>query len=178
MREVVYGAASSFDGFITGPDEAIDWLHWSNDVLEYMQESWQTFDTLIMGRKTYQFMRAVGDSGAPMENIVASYVFSRSLRQVEGERTHLVRDDAAGFVRRLKEQPGKRICLFGGGDFAQTLLAADLVDEIGVNLHPVILGGGAPLLRDAGHRISLTLLESRPMSGGCVLLRYGVKLRT
>src|SRR4051794_23379397 len=129
MREVIYGAACSLDGFIAGPKGEIDWIEANEDARKYLSDFWPTIDTLIMGRKTYE--QTLTYDGGPMPGIKASYVFSRTLTQVRGERTHLVRDDAAAFVRGLKEQPGKRIWVFGGGDFARSMFEAGLIDEVG-----------------------------------------------
>jgi riboflavin biosynthesis pyrimidine reductase len=63
----------------------------------------------------------------------------------------------------------------GGGELAQTLLAAGLVDKVGLNIHPILLGSGAPVFRDPGHRVSLQLTECRQISGGCVLAQYDVR---
>jgi dihydrofolate reductase len=85
-----------------------------------------------------------------------------------------VTSDAVEFVRALKQSPGKEICLMSGGDFAQSLLTANLVDEIRLNIHPILLGSGIPTFRDPGHRVKLTLTESRQIDGGCVLASYKV----
>jgi dihydrofolate reductase len=74
----------------------------------------------------------------------------------------------------LKQNPGKEICLMGGGELAQSLLAADLVDEICLNIHPILLGTGIPTFRDPGHRVKLQLFECRQLEGGCVLAGYRV----
>jgi riboflavin biosynthesis pyrimidine reductase len=62
----------------------------------------------------------------------------------------------------------------GGGELAQSLLEAGLVDRIGLNVHPILLGSGVPAFRDPGHRLKLTLAECRPLDEGCVLLNYSV----
>lgn len=177
MRDLVYGAGCSLDGFIAGPDGEIDWLQFSEDVRRYTAEFWPTIDTLIMGRKTYeQSLKYAGSGdGGLTSGIVASYVFSRTLDSVRGKNTFLVRENAAEFVRDLKQKPGKRICLFGGGDFARSMFSAGLVDEVGINVHPILLGSGVPLFTDAGRRISFALTNIRPISGGCVILEYRAK---
>jgi dihydrofolate reductase len=86
----------------------------------------------------------------------------------------LVKDDAVEFVRDLKERPGKDICVFGGGDFARSLFAAGMIDEVGFNMHPVLLGSGIPLFLDAGRRINMELKECRAIGAGCVYLVYQV----
>jgi len=174
MRTVTYGAACSLDGFITGPDDNIDWLHNSNDTAEILRQYWEGVDTILMGRKTYDFSLTLG--GAPqMPGIKATYVFSRTLRSIQTPGTELVSTDPADFVRELKRRPGKNICLLGGGELAQPLMAAGLVDEVGLNIHPILLGSGTPLFRDAGHRVQLRLTESRAIDGGCVFLNYRVQ---
>ena len=62
----------------------------------------------------------------------------------------------------------------GGGELACSLLEAGVVDEVGVNVHPILLGSGVPLFRDAGRRIPLELTESRTIDGGCVYVTYRV----
>jgi RibD C-terminal domain len=111
-----------------------------------------------------------GDSGG-----ITTYVFSRTLEKV-GHGAHLVRDHAGEFVRQLKDKPGKGICVMGGGELAQSLLAAGVIDEVGMNVHPILLGSGVPLFRDAGRRIALELIESRVIDGGCVLSTYRVTI--
>ena len=176
MRTVTYGAACSLDGFISPADGSLDWLHFSRDVQEYMKTYWASIDTMLMGRKTWEVATAQGGGGGGggggMGGIT-TYIFSRTLASV-GRGAQLVRDDAGDFVRRLKEQPGKGICVMGGGELAQSLFAAGVIDEVGLNVHPILLGSGVPLFRDAGRRIALDLVESRVIDGGCVLSTYRV----
>jgi len=171
MRTVTYGGAVSLDGYLAGLDGSIDWLHFSTDVQSVMKEFWKDVDAVLMGRKTYEASLAnePGPTGA-----WKTYVFSRTLGAIGLPGVELVNRDAAGFVHDLKRQPGKRICLMGGGELAQALLAAGLVDEVGLNVHPVLLGAGIPVFRDPGQRIRLTLAECRQIEGGCVLLNYKV----
>jgi dihydrofolate reductase len=179
MRIVTYGAACSLDGFIAGQDGALDWLHMSADVHQVMAAYWATVDTVLMGRKTWEVSLAHRGAapGSPFAGI-STYVFSRTLEHVAAPGVHLVATDAGEFVHDLKRQPGKGICVMGGGELAQALLAADTIDEVGLNIHPVLLGAGVPLFRDAGRRIALQLAECRTMAGGCVLATYRVRHRT
>ncbi|HEX5074405.1 MAG TPA: dihydrofolate reductase family protein [Gemmatimonadaceae bacterium] len=174
MRTVTYGAACSLDGFIAPSDGSMDWLHFSRDVQEYIATYWASIDTMLMGRKTWEV--AVGQGGAGGgggTKGITTYVFSRTLDGV-GHGAQLVREDAGEFVRRLKEQPGKGICVMGGGELAQSLFAAGVIDEVGLNVHPILLGSGVPFFRDPGRRISLVLAESKVIDGGCVLSTYRV----
>jgi dihydrofolate reductase len=171
MRLVTYGAACSLDGFIAGPDHSLDWLHFSKDVQEFFGAFMATVDTIVMGRKTWEASAGqIGPEGYGMRTLV----FSTSLERIDHPAVELVREDAAEFVGRMKGQAGKGICVMGGGELACSLLRAGLIDEVGLNVHPLLLGSGVPLFRDAG-RIPLDLLESRVMDGGCVLSRYRVR---
>ena len=165
MRIVTYGAACSLDGFIAPSDGSMDWLHFSRDVQEFMSTYWASIDTMLMGRKTWEVVVGMGG--------ITTYVFSRTLTSV-GHGAHLISTDPGEFVRQLKEQPGKGICVMGGGELAQSLFAAGVIDEVGLNVHPVLLGSGVPFFRDAGRRIGLELAESRVIDGGCVLSTYRV----
>jgi dihydrofolate reductase len=184
MRTVTYGGAVSLDGFLAGVDGSIDWLHFSKDVQEVMSSYWKGIDTILMGRKTYAVSVSQNRTaeknpkrtkrGARKNPAMRSYVFSRTLKSIDDPNVELVAGDAVEFVRNLKRQPGKGVCLMGGGELAQSLLAADLVDEIGLNIHPILLGSGIPTFRDPGHRVKLTLTECRTIEGGCVLANYRV----
>jgi dihydrofolate reductase len=174
MRTVTYGAACSLDGFIAPSDGSMDWLHFSRDAQEVMTTYWASIDTMLMGRKTWEVaMRQSGGGGGADAGGITTYVFSRTLESV-GHGAHLISENAGDFVRQLKEQPGKGICVMGGGELAQSLLAAGVIDEVGLNVHPILLGAGVPLFRDAGRRIALELAESRVIDGGCVLSTYRV----
>jgi dihydrofolate reductase len=181
MRTVTYGAACSLDGFIMGPDNSMDWLHYSKDVSEVMAEYFKTIDTILFGRKTWEFAQAMAAQGSqPPDDAfsgIQSYVFSRTLESLPDPRAHLVRDDAAEFVRTLKKQPGRGICVMGGGELARSLFEGDLIDEVGLNIHPILLGGGIPMFPSPGPRVSLKLLSSRVLSGGCVLANFRVQHR-
>lgn len=172
MRKVIYGGACSLDGYLAGKNESIDWLRHSKDVDEVMRKTWAGADTILLGRKTWEFASKMG--GGPEMPGVKSYVFSRTLTSLPNPGGRLITTDAAEFVRKLKSEPGKNIIVMSGGNFATSLLEADLIDEIGFNIHPVVLGGGVPAFLDAGKRINLELTECRQISGGCILAQYRV----
>jgi len=176
MRKVVYGAACSLDGFIATPDGGVDWLHWSDDVNKIAAEYWSSTDTLVMGRKTWEVAAAMNPGAADggMSGM-QSYVFSRTLRHIDRPGVQLVSEDAGAFVGALKKKKGKNIIVFGGGIFARSLFEADVIDEVGLNVHPVILGSGVPFFLDPNRRIKLSLTQCRQIQGGCVLLDYAVK---
>jgi dihydrofolate reductase len=169
MRKVIFGGANSLDNYFGRKDGAVDWLLWNDEVGALLAENWKRFDTMLMGRKTYEAAQGMGGSSK-----IKTYVFSRTLPPGKRKGVEIVGEDAAGFVRKLKEQDGKDICLMGGGDFAKTLFEAGLIDEIGFNVHPVLLGAGIPIFHEMSRQIDLELLECKPLRNGCVILTYRV----
>jgi dihydrofolate reductase len=172
MRKVTFGLATSLDNFIARPDGAVDWLYWSKDVTAITAAFWKTIDTVVMGRKTYE--AALGH-GLESYSGVKNYVFSRTLKANPGLPVEIVSEDAAAFVRKLKRRKGKGICLLGGGELAKSLFEAGLIDEVGLNVHPVLLGSGTPLFHEMSRQVNLELLECRKLKGGCVFVSYRVK---
>ena len=175
MRKVTFGGANSLDNYIARKDGSFDWIMHGKEAAEYMKDYWKTIDTVLMGRKTYEVALKYSEGERNPYPGVKSYVFSRTLKEIEDKSVELVKEDAADFVRRLKKQKGKDICVMGGGDFAKTLFEAGLIDEIGFNIHPVLLGSGIPLFHEMKQQINLELLECKPFKNGCVLVTYRVK---
>ena len=175
MRKVIYGAACSADGFIAAPDGSLDWLHFSSDVQAIMAATFRGVDAVLMGANTWRAgLEQGGGDWAPPVAGLETYVFSRSLPAIETPAVTLVPGDAVEFVRGLRHKTGGDICLMGGGLLARSLMAANLVDEVGLNIHPVLLGGGPALFHDVGRRVPLALVESKVLDGGCVLATYRV----
>ena len=172
MRIVTYGAACSVDGFIAGADGSYDWITMTKDAGEIISAYWKSIDALVMGRKTWDLVAQQGGGGSSSK--ISTYVFSRTLKRIGKKGVQLVNEDAGEFVRRLKEGPGKGICVFGGGDFARSLFAAGVIDEVGLNVQPILLGSGIPMFLDAGRRVNLELTQSRTLQGGSVYVHYRV----
>jgi dihydrofolate reductase len=173
MRKVIFGGANSLDNFIAREDGAVDWLIWSKEVPQIMEEMWKTIDTIVMGRKTYEVSVRMGAGGG--QTGMKTYVFSQTIKKPNTKKLSFVAEDAAEFVRRLKGEEGKDICVMGGGVLAKSLFEADLIDEIGFNIHPVLLGSGIPLFHEMSRQINLELKECRQLSNGCVYVTYIVK---
>lgn len=179
MRKVTFGGANSLDNYFARKDGGMDWLLWSDEAMELMNDYWPKVDCVIMGRRTYETAIAdqpPGDRDAADDGGMKTYVFSRTLpagKQPGG--AEVVAGDPGEFVRKMKEDDGKEICVMGGGDLARTLLEAGVIDEIGFNIHPVLLGSGIPLFHEMSRQIDLELLECRPMKNGCVYVLYRVK---
>jgi dihydrofolate reductase len=129
------------------------------------------YDALLMGRKTFTQMNAMGQ-GATIP-CVATYVFSATLRQQDHPDVTIVADRASEVVKRLRDQPGKDIALFGGGELFRSLLDAGLVDTVEVALVPVLLGAGVPLMAGPHKTVGLRLTKQRVLkTSGTLMLEY------
>jgi dihydrofolate reductase len=172
MRKLKYHVATTVDGFLAREDDSYDFFPMTGDhVTEYLA-SFATYDTVLMGRRTYEPALKVGvtDPYPALE----TYVFSRSMKESPNPRVKLVSDDAVGVVRRLKEQPGKDLYLCGGGDFASTLFEAGLIDEVLIKFSPVLLGSGIPIVARLREVVKLDLRSTKVYSNGVLLLQYAV----
>jgi dihydrofolate reductase len=175
MRKVIFGGANSLDNFIARKDDAVDWLLFSKDVEKIMKDMWENIDTIVMGRKTFEVAQRMGGGSGGYPG-VKTYVFSRTIKKPNSKKLFFVNEDAATYVQRLKEEKkGKDICVMGGGLLAKSLFEADVIDEIGFNIHPVLLGSGIPLFYEMSRQIDLELKECKQLSSGCVLLTYKIK---
>ena len=175
MRKVTFGLANSLDNFIARDNGAVDWLTWTKELAALMSEYWEKVDTILMGRKTYDISRqlAAGGQGNPYPHIKC-YVCSRTLPLGERDDIEIV-GDAVTLLRKLRRRRGKEICVMGGGELARPLLEARLIDEMILNIHPVLLGSGVPLFHPMKRQIDLRLIECKPFKNGCVLLSYRVR---
>jgi dihydrofolate reductase len=109
---------------------------------------------------------------------VRNYVLSRTLTDVSDKSVEIVREDAAEFVRRLKAEESERVIAVTGGLLAKTLFEANLIDEVRVNVHPILLSSGVPLFHEMVRQIDLELMACKPFANGCVLVTYRVKRRS
>ena len=176
MRKVTFGVGNSLDNYIARADGGFDWLMWTDEVAKESAAYWKRVDTMLMGRKTYEIALRQG-GGEAIANpfpYIKTYVLSRTLSKTRDKQVELA-SDAVKLVRTLKRRRGKEICVMGGGDLAHSLFEARLIDEVVVNIHPVLLGSGIPLFREMKQQINLRLLKSKTFKNGCVLLAYRVK---
>lgn len=175
MRKVTFGVANSLDNYIARKDGAVDWLMWSDEVRSLIGDFWKTIDTILMGRKTYDPTLSHNKGKKNPYGGMKTYVFSRTLEESADKSVEIVSADAAGFLRELKTRQGKGICVMGGGELAKSLFEAKLIDEIGFNIHPVLLGEGIPLFHEMNRQIDLELLQCKTLKNGCVYVTYRVK---
>lgn len=176
MRKIIYYIAASLDGYIAGPNDEVDRFIAGGDAVEHYLNDLQTFDTVIMGRRTYEFGYDYGlQPGAPPYPHMEHYIFSETLQfDRQHERVHVVGRDL-DVVRKLKESEGTDIYLCGGGQFAGWLLDHQLIDVLKVKLNPILLGGGIPMFGESKTAFNLNLTERLDFEGGLMILTYEVE---
>ena len=182
MRKVKYFVANSLDNFIARPDGAVDWLF--NDGTDYgMNEFFSLIDCVLLGRKTFEFAQGHQPKRSSKKSKrktsvgwgMKSYVFSRTLEASSDDDFTVISENAGAAVLKLKSEPGKDIWLMGGGELAGSLLNEGVVDEIGLNIHPVLLGEGIPLFGGLNIQVNLELIAFKAHKNGCVQVDYRVK---
>ena len=169
MRKIILGLAVSLDGFIEGPNGEYDWCLTDQDY--GMSDFFKRIDSSFMGRKTYEMTLSMGDVAMPGFPKLNEYVFSNTLQEVK-KGFILIKGDIAEQVMKIKNEPGKDIWLFGGAALTSSLMNLGLVDEIGLAVHPILLGSGKYLFSQINHRIHLTLVDTKTYSSGLVALTY------
>ena len=170
MREVLYRVAASVDGYIAGPHGELDWI--VHDPTVDFAKIYESVDTVLLGRRTYELTRQPGAPPWPQGWEV--YVFSRTLPRQDLPRITVVRADAGARVAALRAAPGRQIWLFGGGNLFRSLLEAKQVDLVEVLIMPVLLGGGIPILETGAPLTRLALEHVQKYASGLVGLRYRV----
>lgn len=172
MRKVILSLAVSLDGYIEGPHGEYDWCFTDQDY--GMTDFFKRIDSIFIGRRSYELSLTMGDAGMAGFPKLTAYVFSNTLKEVKPGAI-LVGGDIKTEIERIKHSQGKDIWLFGGADLTAALLEHNLVDEIGLAVHPVILGAGKPLFSRIKERINLHLVDSKTYSSGLVALTYTLK---
>jgi dihydrofolate reductase len=172
MRQICYSVAMSLDGYIAGPKDEIDRIIVDPEI--DFRGFMDRFDTILMGRKTFEAQLAHGGDGSMPEKEVI--VVSRTLNQEEYPDATIVGDGLEEVISRLRVEPGKDIWLFGGGALFRSMLEAQLVDIVEVAVIPVLLGAGTPFLPAPGNGSVLRLIGSRVYEQtGTVFLEYSVE---
>jgi dihydrofolate reductase len=170
MREVLYRVATSLDGYIAGPHGELDWI--VHDPSVDFAKVYESVDTVLLGRRTYELTRQPGAPPWPQGWQV--YVFSRTLPPQDRSGVTIVSADAGARVAALRAAPGREIWLFGGGSLFRSLLEAKQVDLVEVLVMPVLLGGGIPLLETGAPVTRLALEHVQQYASGLIGLRYRV----
>ena len=179
MRKLIMWNLITLDGFFEGTSSwSLEFLHtaWSPELMQHSLDQLASADALLFGRITYagmsQYWQKATDETAAYMNSLPKLVFSRTLERADWNNTRLVKENAVEEVRELKSKGSGNIFVFGSANLSATLIEAGLFDEYRLAVVPIILGAGRTLFGRDLARLRMNLLEARPLSSGCVILRY------
>ena len=178
MRRVTAGLFVSLDGVTESP-ETWQLPYFNDEMGEAVGAAMAAADAMLLGRVTYQefasYWPGVSSEDQPFAdymNNTPKFVVSTTLDTVEWNNSTLIKGDVVAEITRLKQQPGKNIGITGSATLVQSLLQHELLDELGLMVHPVVVGSGKRLFEDGGDQKALKLVDSKTFSTGVVYLTY------
>jgi dihydrofolate reductase/predicted SnoaL-like aldol condensation-catalyzing enzyme len=181
LRKLILFDLVSLDGYFEGSNHAIDWHNVDAEFQAFALAQLDSAGLLLFGRVTYELMAGFWPSAAAARddpltaaamNRLPKLVFSRTLKTAGWQNTRLVKENILEEVRRLKEQPGKDIYIFGSSDLSVTLIQHGLIDEFRLLVNPLALGAGTTLFHGLQEPLHLQLLKTQTFRNGNVLLVY------
>jgi dihydrofolate reductase len=177
MRKVVAGLFVSLDGVYEAPDQW-HFPYFNDEMGEAVSSQMAAADAMLLGRVTYQEFAAYWPHQSDNDVDIASYmnntpkyVVSNSLDAVDWKNSTLIKGDVAGELTRLKQQPGKNISITGSGTLVRSLLRDNLLDELRLLVHPIVVGSRKRLF-DGADQKALELVDSKTFSTGVLYLTY------
>ena len=165
MRKIILNLAVSLDGYIEGPNGEFDWCFTDQDY--GMTDFLRSIDTIFFGRKSYDILINTDKNPYPDK---AKYVFTENPGYVV-KNAISVRIDP-GKIKEIKELKGYDIWLFGGAELFNKLLDMNLVDEIQLSVHPLVLGSGTPLFTQRDKIVKFNLVGTKCYPSGLAQLIY------
>lgn len=164
---ILLNLAVSLDGFIEGPQGEFDWCFTDQDY--GMTEFLSRCDAIIFGRKSYELMLQYEENPYPTK---MKYVFSNTLQSAAGQAT-IVNGSIPEAVAQIRQRTAGDIWFFGGARLLEDFMQHDLIDEMHLSVHPILLGAGKPLFSGLRERKHLRLIETKSYDSGLVQLIYG-----
>lgn len=185
MRHLIFSMHTSLDGFVAGPNGEMNWIKFDNDLFDFVGTMTDKADTALYGRVTYEMMQGYWPTAADKPNPtkheiehsawynkVPKVVLSRTMDETGLQYTTIISDQLSDNIRKLKEQEGENILIFGSPRASQSLLNEGLIDEFWLFVNPIILGEGMPLFKDVTGTTPLKLVESKTFGCGVIALHY------
>ena len=172
MKKIILYIASSIDGRIAEPDGGIEWLSEfpiTEEINYGYKEFMASIDTIIMGGRSWRELSNMDAMGAYADKTV--YVVSRN-NWGDDENVNFITENVIEQITNLRNESGKDIWLFGGGELVSMLLAADLIDEMQIAYIPIILGEGIPLFPKQPKESKWKLIKSRNYNSGIMMVEY------
>jgi len=171
-RKIIAHLATSADGYIARPDGNVDWLNRPQIAGDYgMSAFFRSIDTILWGRKTYDFALQHGGLGM-FGSKVKNYVFSTQSPQRQPSDATFVTEPVADFIQHLRTQRGKNIWMMGGASIIGSFLDVGGIDEFIIHVIPILIGDGIPFIMRQYRNVALKLKSVRKYEDGVVQLHY------
>lgn len=175
----------SLDGFAADANHGLGFLSYDQELMQYADELMKTVGTPVYGRTTYELMAGywpamLNKPDADKHSLaharwvedVPKVVFSTTLTEATWNNTRLIKENVAEEVKKMKEEPGKDLVIFGSPGLTASLLKLGVIDEYRLTIHPIILGSGISVFRDNDARSKLTLVEAKTLKSGVIAAHY------
>ena len=185
MKKLTVIAQISLDGFVAGPKGEFDGFIEDVEGLRFVCSLTDEADTALFGRISYQLLDAYWPTAVNLPNatpdekyysewynLVPKYVLSKTLSDVYN--ASIISDEVVDEVKKLKQEEGNQIFIFGSPTAVHYLRQQNLIDSYWILIHPVFFGQGIPLFRDVTDRTSLKLTATQHFDSGMIGLRYEV----
>jgi dihydrofolate reductase len=185
MRKLIFFMHTSLDGFVAGLKGEMDWIHFNDDMFDFVATMTEQADTALYGRVTFDMMQHYWPTAGNKPNAtkhdkehsawynkVSKVVLSKSIHENGLENTQVISDNLAENILKIKQQEGKNILIFGSPSASHSLLSLDLIDEFWIFVNPVLLGEGIPLFKEVKEKTPLNLLETKTFTCGVIALHY------
>jgi dihydrofolate reductase len=167
-RKVILNVSTSLDGYIARENGDIDWIFKDPDYGH--TDFTKDIDIIILGNRTYRQALALGEFPYKGKRC---YVFSKTIMG-RTEDVIFINDKFIEFVEKLKKEEGKNIWIVGGTRTIDIFLRGNLIDEIIIAIHPVVLGSGINLFKKYEQQYNLEIINSNVFENGLVKLHYKV----
>ena len=185
MRKLIFFMHTSLDGFVAGTNGEMDWIHFNDDLFDFVATMTEQADTALYGRVTYEMMQqywpTAGDKPnaskhdkehAAWYNKVSKVVLSKTIHDNGLENTQVISEQLTENILKIKQELGKNILIFGSPSASHALLSLNLIDEFWIFVNPVLLGKGIPLFNGVNEKAQLNLIETKSFSCGVIALHY------
>ncbi|ACE94900.1 dihydrofolate reductase family protein [Rhizobium phaseoli] len=185
MKKLIVSNWVSLDGYIAGPNGALDWIFGDGRLAQYETELMAQADTILSGRRTYeqlsQYWSAVPNNPQAMDwerryadmiNAAHHIVVSHDLQKAPWGNSTIWPSIEQRALDALKAGSDKAILIFGSATVVQSLTNLGAVDEFHLLVHPVLLGGGTRLFEEVDVRMNLRRVDVEAFDSGIVKMVY------
>lgn len=185
MKKLILFMHTTLDGFVAGPNGEMDWINVGQEIFDEAGKVTDRADTALYGRKTFEMMEGYWPTAAnepkasrhtiahaKWYNRVTKVVISKTLQGKTIPNTKVIGENLAQEVKKLKQQPGQDVAIFGSPSACHALMQDNLIDELILAVNPVILGAGIPLIKGIKGQLKLKLVSSKVLGSAVVMSHY------